>query len=69
MFVEHSLGSNDDRNTPWDQGPEMGNWKEVSVAADIDIYFWCLHAPWQRGTSENTADRLLRPAAIRAFRD
>jgi transposase, IS30 family len=25
----------------WDQGPEMRDWKEVSVAADIDIYFWC----------------------------
>ena len=38
----------------WDQGPEMGAWKEVSVAADIDIYFCDPHAPWQRGTSENT---------------
>jgi IS30 family transposase len=38
----------------WDQGAEMGAWKEVSVAADIDIYFCDPHAPWQRGTSENT---------------
>jgi IS30 family transposase len=38
----------------WDQGPEMGHWKEVSVAADIDIFFCDPHAPWQRGTSENT---------------
>ena len=38
----------------WDQGPEMRDWKEVSVAADIDIYFCDPHAPWQRGTSENT---------------
>jgi IS30 family transposase len=38
----------------WDQGPEMGAWKEVSVAADIDIYFCDPHSPWQRGTSENT---------------
>jgi transposase, IS30 family len=38
----------------WDQGPEMGAWKEMSVAADIDIYFCDPHAPWQRGTSENT---------------
>jgi transposase, IS30 family len=38
----------------WDQGAEMVAWKEVSVAADIDIYFCDPHAPWQRGTSENT---------------
>ncbi len=37
-----------------DQGPEMRDWKEVSVAADIEIYFCDPHAPWQRGTSENT---------------
>jgi len=38
----------------WDQGPEMRDWKQVSVAADIDIYFCDPHAPWQRGTGENT---------------
>jgi len=38
----------------WDQGPEMRDWKQVSVAADIDIYFCDPHAPWQRGTNENT---------------
>src|SRR5205823_12022765 len=38
----------------WDQGPEMRDWKQVAVAADIDIYFCDPHAPWQRGTNENT---------------
>ena len=38
----------------WDQGPEMRDWQQVSVAADIDIYFCDPHAPWQRGTNENT---------------
>ena len=38
----------------WDQGPEMRDWKQVSVDADIDIYFCDPHAPWQRGTNENT---------------
>jgi IS30 family transposase len=38
----------------WDQGIEMRDWKQVSVAADIDIYFCDPHSPWQRGTSENT---------------
>jgi IS30 family transposase len=38
----------------WDQGPEMRDWKSVSVAADIEIYFCDPHAPWQRATNENT---------------
>jgi IS30 family transposase len=38
----------------WDQGIEMHEWQQVSVAADIDIYFCDPHSPWQRGTSENT---------------
>jgi transposase, IS30 family len=38
----------------WDQGTEMRHWQQVSVAADIDIYFCDPHSPWQRGTSENT---------------
>jgi IS30 family transposase len=38
----------------WDQGPEMGKWKQVSIDADIDIYFCDPHAPWQRATNENT---------------
>ncbi len=38
----------------WDQGPEMRDWKAVSVAADIDIYFCDPHAPWQRASNENT---------------
>ena len=38
----------------WDQGPEMRDWKEVTVDAEIDIYFCDPHSPWQRGTSENT---------------
>jgi IS30 family transposase len=38
----------------WDQGPEMRDWQQVSVAADIDIYFCDPHSPWQRATNENT---------------
>jgi IS30 family transposase len=38
----------------WDQGAEMHDWQQVSVAADIDIYFCDPHAPWQRATCENT---------------
>jgi IS30 family transposase len=38
----------------WDQGTEMRDWQQVSVAADIDIYFCDPHSPWQRATNENT---------------
>ena len=37
-----------------DLGPEMGQWKQVAVDADIDIYFCNPHARWQRATNENT---------------
>ena len=37
----------------WDQGQEMGKWKQVSVDADIDIFFCDPHG-WQRATNENT---------------
>ena len=42
------------RVTDLGPGPEMRDWKQVSVAADIDIYFCDPHSPWQRATNENT---------------
>ncbi len=42
------------RSLTWDQGPEMRDWQQVTVAADIDVFFCDPHAPWQRGTNENT---------------
>ena len=29
------------RSLTWDQGPEMRDWKQVAIAADIEIFFFC----------------------------
>jgi transposase, IS30 family len=42
------------RSLTWDQGPEMRDWKQVAIAADIPIFFCDPHKPWQRATNENT---------------
>ena len=42
------------RSLTWDQGPEMCDWKQAAIAADIEIFFCDPHKPWQRGSNENT---------------
>ena len=47
----------------WDQGVEMRDWKQVSVAADIDIYFGCSS---RGGTSRCVRDE---PVGVAGFMD
>lgn len=42
------------KTLPWDQGTELARHKEITNAANVDIYFCDPHNPWQRGSNENT---------------
>ena len=47
------------RSLTWDRGTEMTQYARIQTDLKMPVYFCDPHAPWQRGTNENT-NRLLR---------
>lgn len=48
------------RSFTFDRGTEFAAWEELKNGLGSDVWFCNPHAPWQRGTNENTNRRLRR---------
>lgn len=47
------------RSLTWDRGKEPADHQRLTLATEVDVYFFDPQSPWQRGSNKNT-NRLLR---------
>ena len=47
------------KSLTWDRGKELADHPRLALETAVEVYFCDPHAPWQRGSNENT-NRLLR---------
>lgn len=54
IYLLSQLPSDKVKSITSDRGPEFALYEEISQALRVPFYFADPHAPWQRGTNENT---------------
>ena len=52
------------RTVTWDRGKEMAQYDRIRMELGSTVYFCDPHAPWQRGTNENTCECCTGPAGV-----